>query len=152
MFSIRLQKFKEFHRGTGSVVVSSFSRITVAQYNVTNDHMSPSMRLMFNQCSYQGDHWVTILVTSHYWSLIGHYFFNGHLKSLFTTVFGAIISNIEGGARAEKTHFFSNFFKNCLKIIFSACLFKNMPASQKFWPEQGLFSALAELEKLICST
>ena len=63
-----------------------------------------------------------------------------------------IFTNIEGGARAEKRIFFSIFFKKCLKLTFSACLFKIMPAAQKFWPKQGLFSALAELEKLIRPT
>ena len=47
-----------------------------------------------------------------------------------------IYTNIEGGARAEKTQFF----------------IQNFPAAQKFWPKQGLFSALAEHEKLIWST
>ena len=42
-----------------------------------------------------------------------------------------IYTNIEGGARAEKTQFFSKFFKKCLKS-----LLRMMAAAQKFWSKQ----------------
>ena len=63
-----------------------------------------------------------------------------------------IYTNIGEGARAGKKFFFSKFLKKCLKTTFSACLFKIMLAAKKFWPKQGLFSALVELEKLVWST
>ena len=51
-------------------------------------------------------------------------------------------TNIEEGTRAEKTHFFSKFFKKCLKLTFSACLFKIMPAAQKFFGQSSDFLVL----------
>ena len=70
-------------------------------------------------------------------------------KSFLKALLAPIYTNIEGERAPKKRNF---FFKNFLKTTFSACSFKIMPAAQNFWPKQGLFSALAELEKLIWST
>ena len=51
----------------------------VAGLNLRASRILTNLRSICNfyYCT-QGDHLVTILVTSHYCSLIGHYFFNGH--------------------------------------------------------------------------
>ena len=59
----------------------------------------------------------------------------------------AAIYTLLRGERAPKKRIFFKIFQKVPKTDFSACLFKIMPAAQKFWPKQGLFSALLELEK-----
>ena len=60
---------------------------------------------------------------------------------------------LSGGARAKKTQFFcQDFPKRSQKQLFWPLFhFKNLPAAQKNWAKQRLFSALGELRKSICS-
>ena len=92
------------------------------------------------------------------------------------------ILNLRGQRAPKKHDFFVKFSKNCLKTPFSACFFacgaerldkpgsiycfgkarkinlvdlkkaKILPAAQNVWTNQGLFTALGELEKSIWST
>ena len=52
------------------------------------------------------------------------------------------IFNLKGGARAKKRNFPIKIFQKLPENAFLACFFKNLPAAQKFWPKQGLFTAL----------
>ena len=50
----------------------------------------------------------------------------------------------------KKRNFLVNFFSiKCLKRLFRPVFSKFLPAAQKLWPKQGLFSALGELGKSI---
>ena len=56
-----------------------------------------------------------------------------------------------GSAPKKNAIFWAKFSKKCLKTLFLACLFKILPAAQKIWPKQRVFSALRELRKSIWS-
>ena len=55
-----------------------------------------------------------------------------------------IYTNFEGGARRKKLELLVEMFQ---KVHKNAFFFKTLPAAQKFWPKQGLFSALRGLKK-----
>ena len=62
-------------------------------------------------------------------------------------------TNFEGERAPKKRNFLVKNFQKVPKNAFFACFFsKILPAGQKFWPNQGLFSTLGELKKLNWST
>ena len=61
---------------------------------------------------------------------------------------GPIYNNFEGERAPKKRDFFVKVFQKIPKNGF----FKNLPAAQKIWPNQGLFTASGELGKSIWST
>ena len=61
-------------------------------------------------------------------------------------------TNIEGERAPKKKDLFVKIFQKVPKNGFLTCFFKNLPAAQKIWPKQGLFTALEELGKSIWST
>ena len=71
-------------------------------------------------------------------------------KIFLKTPLAPIYTNFEGERAPKKNGFFlSNFSKKCPKTAFLTCFFKKLPAAQKIWPKQGLFTALGELCKSI---
>ena len=94
----------------------------------------------------QGDHLVTILVTSHYFSMVtkSHYlqrFLVTDPKIFLKEPLAPVYTNTEGVASAEKKRnfFFQIFFKKCPKLTFSAFLFKIMPAVAEILAKTGTF-------------
>ena len=62
------------------------------------------------------------------------------------------ILSLRWSARKKKRDFFcQNFPKSAQKRLYDLFFFKNLPAAQKIWPKQRLFSALGELRKSIWS-
>ena len=53
----------------------------------------------------------------------------------------------EGGARAKKINFLVEIFQKVPKNAIFGLFFKILPAAQKFWPKQGLYSGLGDLRK-----
>ena len=53
-----------------------------------------------------------------------------------------INTNFEGERAPKNRVLLSKFSKKCPKTAFLTCFFNKLPAAQKIWPKQGLFTAL----------
>ena len=74
-------------------------------------------------------------------------------KNFLKVPMAPIYTKNEEGARRKNAIFWSKFSKKVPKnAFFGLFFFQKLPAAQKFWPKQGLFNDLGELEKSVWST